>query len=138
MLKLFLNKKAQNTMEYALLIAIVVGAFTGMQLYLRRSLQLRIKSSTDTIPGMVTDNFNSEEDKTGLSGLFVDQNKTYTSQYEPYYTRKGKYEMTTDSGEGIEYGASSEKGGLRRVDNAVTKRAGTQGVLGPMEPDKDK
>jgi hypothetical protein len=36
-------KKAQSTLEYALLISVIVGAFLGMQNYLKRSLQGRMQ-----------------------------------------------------------------------------------------------
>ena len=53
MLKLLRNKKAQNTAEYALMIAIVVGAFSIMQLYIKRGLQARIKDGVNNIPGII-------------------------------------------------------------------------------------
>ncbi len=42
-----LSKKAQSTAEYAILIAIVVGALVGMQIYVRRGLQGRIADVVD-------------------------------------------------------------------------------------------
>lgn len=38
-----LNKRAQSTIEYALLIAIVAAAFMAMQLYARRAVQANLK-----------------------------------------------------------------------------------------------
>lgn len=50
-----LIKKAQNTAEYAILIALVVGAAIGMQTYVKRGLQGRVKDSSrglvETISG---------------------------------------------------------------------------------------
>jgi Flp pilus assembly pilin Flp len=70
MLRNFLkNRKAQNTAEYALLIALVVAGVIAMQTYAQRALQARIHdaagymaSSSNTVSG-----FNS------------------STQYEPYY-----------------------------------------------------
>jgi len=42
-----LNKKAQSTAEYAIVIALVIGAVMAMQIYVRRGLQGRIKDTTD-------------------------------------------------------------------------------------------
>jgi len=121
MLKLFLNKKAQNTMEYALLIAIVVGAFTGMQLYLRRGLQLRIKAATDNIPTKVRDSYSDAS----VNGKDVFGALT---QYEPYYTREGTYAITTYSTSGTEKGTINKDGGRREAEKAQTKRVGNQDI----------
>lgn len=53
MLRLLKNKKAQNTIEYALIIAVVVGAFTVMQLYNRRAINMRVKKGMDNLPTSV-------------------------------------------------------------------------------------
>jgi Flp pilus assembly pilin Flp len=42
-----LNKKAQSTAEYALVIALVIAAVVAMQVYVRRGLQGRMKDTTD-------------------------------------------------------------------------------------------
>ena len=43
------NKKGFTILEYSLLIIIVVAAFLAMQIYLKRALAGRWKSSVDTI-----------------------------------------------------------------------------------------
>ena len=46
MLRNFLkNRKAQNTAEYALLIALVVAGVIAMQTYAQRALQARIRDA---------------------------------------------------------------------------------------------
>jgi Flp pilus assembly pilin Flp len=42
-------RKAQSTLEYALIVAVVVGALLAMQVYVKRGLQGRLKSATDDI-----------------------------------------------------------------------------------------
>jgi Flp pilus assembly pilin Flp len=82
MFKTFLkNKKAQNTAEYALLIALVVAGVIAMQTYAQRALQARVRDASQ---------FLAEE--TGVEGL------GNTVQYEPYYL-KSNYEVTRDSSE---------------------------------------
>ena len=44
-----LNKRAQSTLEYAVLIAVVVGALVAMQIYMKRGVEGRMRSSTDNI-----------------------------------------------------------------------------------------
>ena len=44
-----MNRKGQSTMEFAILIAIVVGALLVMQIYLKRGIQGKLRSSADNI-----------------------------------------------------------------------------------------
>ena len=44
-----LNKQAQSTLEYAIIVAVVVGALLAMQIYVKRGVQGRLRSSTDNI-----------------------------------------------------------------------------------------
>ena len=43
------NKKGQSTLEYALVIAVIVAGLLVMQLYLKRGYSGRLKSSSDDI-----------------------------------------------------------------------------------------
>jgi len=47
--EMFLNRKAQSTLEYAVLISVVVAALLGIQIYVKRGVQGRLRSSTDQI-----------------------------------------------------------------------------------------
>jgi len=68
-------KKAQSITEYAILLSIVIGAVAGMQVYMRRTMNARIKSGADAY--------------TESSETFTVDSKSVTfdslSQYEPYY-----------------------------------------------------
>jgi len=75
MLRNFLkNRKAQNTAEYALLIALVVAGVIAMQTYAQRALQARIHDASTFMA--TTDN--------GIGN---------STQYEPYYMASD-YNMT--------------------------------------------
>jgi len=129
MLRLLRNKKAQNTMEYALLIAIVIGVFTAMQIYVRRGLQARIKAGTDNIPGMVIT-------QVGTVGNVAATNMFGTAeQYEPYYIRGGAYQMSSNSQEGEESGIVSQVGGDRELRNSGNARTGWQTITGSNKSD---
>jgi len=59
MLKRF--RKGQSTLEYALIIAVVAGALIAMQVYIKRGVQGKLKSTADEIgeqysPGYTTSN----------------------------------------------------------------------------------
>jgi hypothetical protein len=48
----YLNKKrqkGQSTLEYAILIIIIIGALLSIQVYIKRGVQGRLKSATDDI-----------------------------------------------------------------------------------------
>ena len=46
----YLNRKiGQSTLEYAVLVVIIIGALLSIQFYLKRGIQGRLKSSADDI-----------------------------------------------------------------------------------------
>ena len=81
MLRNFLkNRKAQNTAEYALLIALVVAGVIAMQTYAQRALQARVHDAAVYMAGAGN----------GVLGS--------NTQYEPYYLNSS-YNSTTNSEE---------------------------------------
>jgi uncharacterized protein (UPF0333 family) len=46
---MLLRRKGQSTLEYALIIAVVVAALLVVQIYMRRSVRGRLRSSSDQI-----------------------------------------------------------------------------------------
>ncbi len=44
-----LNKRGQSTLEYAVVIAVIVGALLATQVYIKRGIQGRFKQSSDDI-----------------------------------------------------------------------------------------
>ncbi len=49
MLKLLRKRKAQSTLEYAVLIIIVIGALLAIQNYIKRGVQGRMRQAADDI-----------------------------------------------------------------------------------------
>lgn len=49
MFRYLCKKRAQSSLEYAILIIIVLGALLTIQVYIKRGLQGRLKSATDDI-----------------------------------------------------------------------------------------
>lgn len=102
-----LNKRGQNTAEYAILIGVIVAAAIAMQVYVRRGMQARVKDAVDTSLNMTVQ----------ADG----QDVFSTPQYEPYYmdqdtvTRQDSQEregMTVGGGVGrnLEYENLSRTG----------------------------
>jgi len=80
-----LNKKGQNTAEYAILIALIIAAAVGMQTYVKRGLQGRIHEAVK--------HTGTAQDVGGATLNFSG------NQYEPYYAEsatKVKSERTAD------------------------------------------
>ncbi len=71
-----LNKKGQNTAEYAVLIALVVAAGIAMQTYVKRGMQAGTKFAVEK-----------------LKKSDVTQGQVARGQYEPYY-RESSYDTT--------------------------------------------
>jgi hypothetical protein len=65
-----LNKMAQSTAEFAIVISIVIGAIVAMQIYVKRALQARVRDASD-----------------GLG----------SGQYEPYYLQQNTNQNSTGS-----------------------------------------
>jgi type II secretory pathway pseudopilin PulG len=114
-------------MEYALLIAVVIGVFSAMQLYTRRSLQARIKSGADNIHTSVL----SGGDAANLSDTLFGSN----TQYEPYYMAQGSSSYKTTSSEGNETGVTSGTGGNRELAGSVFQREGNQTITSTEDAD---
>lgn len=134
MLRLLRSKKAQNTAEYAILIALVIGVFSAMQIYVRRGLNARLKAGTDTLPGLVIGQANNAGDFVDVNMLGDPADPDYT-QYEPYYISKGQYSITSRTQEGTERGIHSEAGGKRELVDQTSQRTGLQEIRGSMDAD---
>lgn len=106
-----LNKKGQNTAEYAVLLAIVIGAVVAMQTYVKRSWQGGVKFAVDNL-------------KSGDSGK---------GQYEPYYSESDSTTTTSATSADTEQTFDKASGDAGRVDRVMgdrsTVRGGTQTVL---------
>jgi hypothetical protein len=135
MLRLLKNKKAQNTIEYALIIAVVIGAFTAMQLYNRRAISMRVKRGMDRLPIAI---MGQEQNRAGGMAMFpgatddwepILGDKTDT-QYEPYYYAVGTYNMTVTSTEGNDTAYFGTTAGNRTLTGQSVRRTGEQEVTG--------
>lgn len=130
MLRLLRSKKAQNTAEYAILIALVIGVFSAMQIYVRRGLQARIKGGADTLPYSVLGQAAAQD---GV-GQDILGNRAMT-QYEPYYIRGGEYNMRSETNQGLERGINDQAGGKSELTDATSRRTGSQGITGTNQAD---
>ena len=134
MLRLLRSRKAQNTAEYAILIALVIGVFSAMQIYVRRSLNARVKGGADMLPRTVLGQAETNGDIFDTNFLGNPADPGYT-QYEPYYITKGDYQMTSTTREGTEEGINDEQGGQSQLLNQQNSRLGSQTITGSAQAD---
>lgn len=64
------QKKGQSTLEYVVLVMIIIGALLTIQIYIKRGIQGRLKSATDDIG----DQFSPGN--TGLNRVVTTKSKT--------------------------------------------------------------
>ncbi len=68
----FLNrkrKKGQSTLEYAVLIVIIIGALLSIQFYIKRGIQGRLKSAADDIGDQFSPGNTNLIESTTTSGM---------------------------------------------------------------------
>ncbi len=80
-------RKGQSTLEYGILIAVVVGALIAMSIYMKRGLQGRLRSSSDDIgeqysAGQTVSNFTTTTDSAMKEVLSAGVTTTTISQDE--------------------------------------------------------
>jgi Flp pilus assembly pilin Flp len=68
--------KAQSTVEYAVLIAIVAAAFVGMQIYLKRGIQGRVRDMAEQISSTHYERKNTD------SAYTTTQSGTMVTEYD--------------------------------------------------------
>ena len=79
--------KGQSTLEYAMIIAVVVGALLAIQIYMKRGLQGRLRESSDQIGEQFDANKTTIERTTTHTGKTVQT------------VLKGEIKTTTESDE---------------------------------------
>ena len=65
MLQYFNQKRGQSTLEYAVLIVVIIGALLTIQVYIKRGVQGRLRSAADDIGDQYSDG-NTNEVKTTI------------------------------------------------------------------------
>ena len=90
------DKKGQSTVEYAIVVGVVVAALVAMQTYVKRGLQARYH---DGIQFLATEtNINSTDNDVTFGN---------TTQYEPYYL-SSSYITASDKNENENSGARGQ------------------------------
>ncbi len=102
-LRIEMNRRGQSTLEYAVLIAVVVAALIAMQIYMKRGVQDKLRSATDDIgaqyvPGKTKSDYSVSSDSTRHEVLENSGVTTSTLKTDEVQSRSG-HETVTTSGE---------------------------------------
>ena len=101
------NRRGQTTAEYAIVLGVVLAALVGMQIYVKRGAQARVKlgvdqftkAGTTALPWIKsmgpTDNVTLPSGATDVK-LITPAGPTDDGQYEPYYA-ESKYDVARRS-----------------------------------------
>lgn len=94
------SKKAQSTLEYAVIISLVVASLLAMQIYVKRGMQGKLRESTDQIgeqysPRQTTSTFTTtseqkttEEVKAGVTTTDITEGKQARTGQETVATEE--------------------------------------------------
>jgi Flp pilus assembly pilin Flp len=94
MFRLLKTKKGQSTLEYAILVVVIIMALIAIQAYLKRGIQGRMRDSADQIGEQF-----SPEDTTYN---FVTKSYTKTNETQDAWTTTTKYEDSWQERSGSE------------------------------------
>ena len=92
------HRRGQSTMEYALVIAVVIGALLAMQFYMKRGVQGKLRSSADEIGEAFsptaykaiykTTQTSNTKETLQTSGQKIGESKTETTGAKGYSTER--------------------------------------------------
>ena len=104
MIRLLRKNRGQSTLEYAILIVVVIMALIGMQAYLKRGISGRMKDSADQIGDQFNPAFASGNIVTSMGGSVTQltdmgvETTIYNNQWQQRtgsMTMTGNYEQET-------------------------------------------
>ncbi len=120
--------RGQSLAEYSVVIAFVLAAAIGMQVFAKRGLQARIKTATDQL-GSITVNNAKVAGGDSTAAHPVLKNFTSLEQYEPYYASSNMKTDRNDSNEEqLDTGNLTRKGTTPPVDGKAAVMLVTRGV----------
>ncbi len=94
MLQYLNQKRGQSTLEYAVLIVVIIGALLTIQVYIKRGVQGRLKSAADDIGDQYSEG-NTNELKT--TKTFSNTEEAFTNGQSSYNLVAPETTNTTDN-----------------------------------------
>lgn len=116
-----LSKRGQNTAEYAVLLALVIGAAVGIQTYVKRGVQGRLHDASKQF----TDELNTGSNQTdwiALRSTALTAPAPLVPQYEPDFINSKSSRVTTKD----KVTSTMQKGGklTRSFDSGIAQAGG--------------
>lgn len=110
MFRLIKTKRGQSTLEYAILVVVVIMALIAIQAYLKRGIQGRMRDSADQIGEQFSPEYTTYN--------FATKSYTKTNETQDAWTTTTKYEDSWQQRTGTEavgnfsqeYGTTPQKG----------------------------
>ena len=109
--------RGQSTAEYAIVIALVLGAAIAMQTYVRRTIQDRVADGADQLPQINLNNAGIPYNATAVGRL---------SQQEPLYASSITNSNTNIAGNANLTGSTGNASNVSYVASTVSNRNGNQ------------
>ena len=91
-------RNAQSTLEYAFLIAIVVGTVLGIQAYLKRSLQGQLQMTSDQVADQYAYGLTQGQEHFESQTRFFELNAPGWSHPTTIMTNRGSYDAESEKG----------------------------------------
>lgn len=90
MIRLLIRKRGQSTLEYAILVVVVIMALVGIQAYLKRGLQGRMRDSADQIGDQFSADYSSYNITTTTKAVVNETQDawTTTAKYEEQWSQR--------------------------------------------------
>lgn len=95
---MLINRKAQSTLEYSVLIALIVAGLLAMQVYLKRGVQGRLRQSADEIGEQFSPGFTTVSRTTTSS---ITSSETITGGDRPTSVTRSVQEQAQESREDV-------------------------------------
>lgn len=99
-----LNKKAQTTLEYAVLIGIIAAALVTMQIYLKRGYQGKLRGSADSMGQQFSPEYSTytyTTDSTSDTSENITNGVTTTTIHNQWSNRTGNETVNALGDEGL-------------------------------------
>lgn len=95
---IYFHKKGQSTLEYGVIIAVIVAALVAMQTYVKRGIQGKMRQSADDIGEQFSPGYTTGHSATTTS---VSSSETVTGGEQPLTTSSSTQRQTRDTDENV-------------------------------------
>ncbi len=92
------RRRGQSILEYAMIVAVVVAAFLAIQIYMKRGVQGKLRSSVDDIGGQFEAAKTKVVSETNRAGITVEETSLGVTTVSTGTGSSAKAEVSTSKG----------------------------------------